>query len=82
MCILDCKGSSNRHASWNESLETGDESVATRNEFLEVEKKHNNHVIIAESNIESGLLICDALWTNGRNFYSLSKGTGSPVPHP
>ena len=45
---LDCsgEGSSNRNASRDEFVETGDESVETRGESIEAVEKHNKHAIV------------------------------------
>ena len=47
MCIwiVGGKGSSNRDASRDESVETGDESVEAGMNLSKPAKKHNNHVI-------------------------------------
>ena len=47
MCIwIVGEGSSNRNASRDVSVETGDESVEVGDESIEAGEKHNNHVII------------------------------------
>ena len=45
---LDCRGegSSNRNASRDESVETGDEFVGTGDESIEAGEKYNYHVIM------------------------------------
>ena len=42
------KGSSDRNASRDESVETGDKSVETEDESIEAGEKDNNHVIILD----------------------------------
>ena len=57
---LDCRGegSSNRNASRDESGETGDEFVKTRDEYIEAGEKTQQSCYNIRSITTSGLVVC------------------------